>query len=71
MHTPNKTLVCVINISEIEPLSFSDKRGYKDFYRNNAFSVTFSKQTFTFSDGVIYNNYEEFIKKIVHSILSL
>ena len=70
MHTPNKTLVCVVNISGDEIPLYSDKSGYKEFYLNNNFSLTYANQTFKFSDGVIYNNYEEFIKKIVHAILS-
>ena len=71
MHTPNKTLVYIVNISGDENPSYSDKKGYKEFYLNNDFSLTLSSKVFAFSDGVIYNDYEEFIKKVAHAILSL
>lgn len=70
MHTPNKTLVYVVNISESgEPLK--NKEEYGDYYRTNEFTLKPSSRKFTFSDGVVYNDYEKFIKKATHLILSV
>jgi hypothetical protein len=70
LHSPNKTLVFVLNISGDENPEYSDKAGYKDYYETQPFSLTLSEKNFEFGDNIIYNDYEEFIRKVVHSILS-
>jgi len=70
-HTPNKTLIYIIKISNEEPPGYSDWKGYAAYYKNEPFSVMPSDKTFSFGKNVIYNDYEEFIKKVVYTILSL
>lgn len=71
MHTPDKTLVFIINISGDENPSYSDKDGYTKYYLTNDFSVKLTKQVFEFGKTVVYNDYEQFINKISHAILSV
>jgi hypothetical protein len=71
MHTPNKTLVLIVNISSDESPQYRDAAEYKRFYQNNDFSLTLSPKNFNFESAVVYNNYELFITKIVHVILSI
>lgn len=71
LHTPNKTLMVIVNISGDEPPQYSDKSGYKRYYETVPFSLTLSKNTFEFGNTVVYNDYEDFMRKVVHVILSL
>jgi len=73
LHTPNKTLVFIVNISENEECSLSDKDWdyYKNYYETMPFLISTSSKKFDFGSNIVYNNYEEFIKKVVYSILSL
>jgi len=71
LHTPNKTLVFVINISGDDPPEYSDRHGYKRYYETMPFSLALSNKNFTFGNTVIYNDYENFMNKVVHTILSL
>ncbi len=71
MHTPNKTLVYMVHISGSENLRYQDRNGYRRFYQENDFTLTLSPKRFRFSEGVIYNDYEGFIRRVVHTVLSL
>jgi len=71
LHTPNKTLVFVVNISGDDPPQYSDWDGYKQYYKTKPFSLVLSRKEFAFGNTVIYNDYETFISKVVYSILSL
>jgi hypothetical protein len=71
LHTPNKTLVFIINISGDDPPQYKNKDGYKKYYQSTPFSIVLSSKEFVFGNTIVYNDYENFIKKIAHSILSI
>lgn len=69
IHTPTKTLLFVIHLPEInQPIV--DKTDYVHFYESqNDFIVSESDTQYgDFSSAVIYNDYEDFIDKVVHYI---
>ena len=69
IHTPTKTLLFVIHLPEIsQPIV--DKTDYVAFYENQTdFMVSESNTQYgNFSSAVIYNDYEDFIEKVVHYI---
>ncbi len=69
VHTPTKTLLFVIHLPEIQG-NIRDKNEYVDYYshydnmRCCESDIPFGK----FSSAVIYNDYEDFIRKVVHYI---
>lgn len=70
LHTPNKTLIFIIKNS----LNFNEiksKDDFVDFFLNNNFSFLKSDLNLKFDNGVIYNQYEEFLEKIAYFIKSL
>ena len=69
-HTPDKTLLCIIHISEPNQV-IKNKQDYINYYLNNDFSVLLSNKPFNFNCAVIFNDYEKFIEKVVFSILSI
>lgn len=69
IHTPTKTLLFVIHLPEInQPIV--DKTEYVHFYESKTdFIVSESNTQYgDFSSAVIYNDYEDFIDKVVHYI---
>ena len=69
IHTPTKTLLFVIHLPEInQPIV--DKTDYVHFYESQTdFIVSESNTQYgDFSSAVIYNDYEDFIDKVVHYI---
>ena len=71
LHTPNKTLISIINISGDETPIYDTLQKYKDYYLHTPFSLQFSDKKFAFGNTIIYNDYESFSQKIVYSILSI
>lgn len=71
MHTPNKTLFFMIHIDRNIADLPKTKEEFKNYYLTNNFSINLSSLNFNFGNSIIYNDYENFIKKVVHSILSL
>ena len=71
LHTPDKLLVFVVNISGDDPPQYSNRAGYKKYYETMPFTMTRSSKPFKFGNNVIYNEYETFINKIVHTILGI
>lgn len=70
LHTPNKTLIFIIKNS----LNFNEiksKDDFVDFFLNNNFSFLKSDLNLKFDNGVIYNQYEEFLEKIAYFIKSI
>lgn len=73
-HTPDKTLVVLIKLKE-KALNylFRNSDDYADYYRSvindNDLMCYSSKINDAFDDSVIYNNYEDFIKRTYHIIL--
>ena len=71
IHTPTKTLLFVIHLPEIdENESIKDKKEYVAYYSNyqNICVSESPAQYGEFSSAVIYNDYEDFAKKVVHYI---
>lgn len=70
MHTPNKTLLCLVDIPDI-PDTVKTEQEYIEYYKGIDYTVNHSGQEHEFGSSVIYNDYEKFIDKITHYILSI
>jgi hypothetical protein len=68
-HTPDKTLLFIIHISESDN-KIETQKDYTNYYLKNDFSVQLSDKVFHFNDTVIFNNYETFTEKLIFSILA-
>lgn len=69
-HTPNKTLIYVVHVSDNDSLTTAEE--YMDYYRRRGAKVRLSNiQYGRFNKSVILNNYEEFINKVYHTIKAL
>jgi hypothetical protein len=73
MHTPDITLLCVVTTHNDEVLRARNKEDYKNCYLKNSAAVNFaySSHRCALSPGVVYNDYEAFITKVAHRVLSL
>ena len=77
LHTPNKTLICVVHIDPQIPSTTSTKNAYRRaFYskETDALKISFSAHKYmglTNNGSIIMNNYELFIKKVFHTINSI
>lgn len=69
IHTPTKTLLFVIHLPETE-VEVRDKNEYVNYYvQHNELHVCESQAQYgKFSSAVIYNDYEDFVEKVVHYI---
>ena len=69
VHTPTKTLLFVVQLPNIES-EISNKKEYKEYYTSiSSFCVQESGMEYgTFDSAVVYNDYEDFINKVVHYI---
>lgn len=69
VHTPTKTLLFVIHLPEIQGI-VKDKKDYVEYYSHyENMSLHESEIPYgRFSSAVIYNDYEEFARKVVHYI---
>ena len=72
LHSPNKTLLYVITTTskDLSQTMYMARDKWVDFMKTNLLIQT-SKLTFNFGNAVIYNDYERFIDKVVHSFLSI
>lgn len=71
-HTPNKTLIFIIKFSKLDKKIIKNKEQYKKFYLNNKKELKISKtKYYEFDNQVILNDYEKFMKKLVHTIKSI
>lgn len=68
-HTSDKILLCLLDITIDE--NIRNKQDYKNYYLQNDFNIDFSAEQYNFGNNVIYNNYDLFIDKIYHKILSI
>ena len=70
-HTPNKTLIYVVHLSDCTE-NTATANEYINYYRTNEYEITTSSQQYgTMGNAVILNDYETFISKVYHTILSL
>lgn len=72
IHTPTKTLLYVLKLPEIQSI-INNKKNYIDYYStlNTMEIVTSTTDYGTFGNGVVFNDYEKFIEKVKHRILSI
>jgi hypothetical protein len=72
IHTPTKTLFYLIKLPKIKG-TVSNKKDYLNYYNKlNSFQIETSKINYgTFSSNVIYNDYEDFINKLIYRIKSI
>ena len=69
-HTPNKTLIYLISIPDPNG-EINNKEDYINYYLNNDFSILLSKKNFNFGSSVIFNDYRQFIEKVIYSTLGI
>jgi len=70
MHTPNKTLIYVIHVSD--RCDMATKDDYFNYYKSNLPEISISRQTYgEFGSAVILNDYELFREKLYHTVKSL
>lgn len=69
IHTPTKTLLFVVHLPEIKK-PIADKYDYVNYYESQTDFIVSESQTEygEFSSAVVYNDYEDFIDKVVHYI---
>lgn len=69
IHTPDKTLIFLVHITENAKLT--NKNAYVKFYQENQSMSISTQESPDFGNGVIYNDYEKFMLKIYHKVMSL
>lgn len=71
-HTPNKTLIYVVHVPDINDTSIDSLEKYIEFYRTNKTALTLTNHNYeNFKSAVILNDYETFIDKVYHTIKAL
>lgn len=76
LHTPNKTLIYVVHIAPEVSADISTKNEYMDFYRREIDNLQITDSTHRYSNiaengTIIMNDYEKFIDKVYHTIMSI
>ena len=70
-HTPNKTLIYVIHVPDPEEIIETGPQ-YMEYYRTHNHRLSLTKHRYDeFESAVILNDYETFIQKVYHTIMSL
>lgn len=71
LHTPEKTLFYIVNFPSDQTILNKEK--YRQYYLHSDFEIQVSNQLdhIRFNNGLILNDYERFVYKVVHRILSL
>ncbi len=69
LHTPDKTLIYVVHIPENDGLS--NKGEYMAYYKAHLVMTLAENKHFGFGKGVVLNDYETFVKKLYHKVMSL
>ena len=68
-HIPNKTFIGIFTIDNF-PIWITNKDDYINYFSNNNFLFSFSKNNLNFGPSVIYNDYASFIKEVCNSIIT-
>ena len=68
-HIPNKTFIGIFTIDNF-PIWITNKDDYINYFSNNNFHFSFSKNNLNFGPSVIYNDYASFIKEVCNSIIT-
>lgn len=70
LHTPNKTLLCILEIPAPKK-SLETSKDYIEYYKKLNFSFKFSKVDFvSIGNALILNDYENFMEKVYYTIKS-
>lgn len=69
LHTPDKTLIYIVHIPDNDDLR--NKTEYMEYYRNHIGMTLSENRELKFGNGVVLNDYETFITKVYHKIMSL
>lgn len=72
-HTPIKTLICIIKLPKLDTQIITNKTQYKKHYldiRNIKLELSTNILN-SFGDRVVFNDYEDFIKKVVFYLKSI
>ncbi len=69
MHTPTKTLFYLIDTPQISLTSVKNKIDYVDYLLGiKDFKVSLCNDKYNFKESVIYNDYENFINKVINYV---
>lgn len=73
LHTPTKTLLFVVKFPKCDHKKINNKDEYKKYYLSlNNIKIKASKSiSKKFGEVIVFNNYEEFIKKVVYFLKSI
>ena len=74
LHTPTKTLLCIIKLPDCDHKIINTKAKYKKYYLGIKDSLSIKNSngiSMRLGRTLILNDYEEFIDKVVHSIKSI
>lgn len=69
LHTPDKTLIYIVHIPDNDDLR--NKTEYMEYYKNHIGMTLSENRELKFGNGVVLNDYETFITKVYHKIMSL
>lgn len=71
LHTPNKTLICVVHLPE-PTQEISSASEYINYYSSRKTKLQYTTHQYdNFGQAVILNDYETFMDKVYHTILSI
>ncbi len=71
LHTPDKTLICVVHLPEPDA-DVTNLEQYMAYYRRHGRELSFSEHRYDgFGPAVIINDYEKFMGKVYHTIMAL
>lgn len=71
LHTPNKTLIYVVHVPDPE-VDIKSNAEYLEYYRTHNHTLSLTEHRYDeFQGAVILNDYETFIRKVYHTIMSL
>lgn len=72
-HTPDKTLLIIVHVENFDIIKkqIKSKKDIKSYFLNNDFHIKYSDVGVKFKNGLIFNDYERFVEKIIFSIQSI
>lgn len=76
LHTPNKTLICVVHIDPEVSATTNTKDEYLEFYNTRIDNLRINHSSHNYNGltnngTIILNNYNSFIEKVYHTIMAL
>lgn len=69
LHTPTKTLLCLINTPKTELTKIKNKEDYKNYILSlKKKNFTFAEADYNFKNSIIFNDYDTFLNKVINYI---